>query len=73
MVSDNEVASFEAFQDSLSSTVIARLAPHPAKGPKKKTVKGRKNEIKPVTKITNGNADELSGGDAAELSDFVEV
>lgn len=70
MISEAEVASFEAFAECLSITVIARLAPNGGKGSKKR-VKGRKNEIKPVAKDTQSDDDNL--GDAAELSDFVQV
>ncbi len=69
MIQDAEITSFEAFQDSLSTTVIAKLAPDPKRS-RKRAVKGRKNEIKPVVK-TPTNDD--NGEDAGELSDFVEV
>ncbi|KAK1084353.1 hypothetical protein LTR33_002710 [Friedmanniomyces endolithicus] len=68
MIQDAEITSFEAFQDSLSTTVIAKLAPDPKRS-RKRAVKGRKNEIKPVVK-TPTNDD--NGEDAGELSDFVE-
>ncbi|TKA42679.1 hypothetical protein B0A54_07522 [Friedmanniomyces endolithicus] len=69
MIQDAEITSFEAFQDSLSTKVIAKLAPDPKRS-RKRAVKGRKNEIKPVVK-TPTNDD--NGEDAGELSDFVEV
>ncbi|KAK5125194.1 hypothetical protein LTR85_000870 [Meristemomyces frigidus] len=70
MISEEEAASFEAFADGLSTTVIARLAPDGGKGTKKRAVKGRKNEIKPVAKVAQSNGDDI--GDAAELSEFVQ-
>ncbi len=69
MVQDDEIASFEVFQDSVSTTVIAKLAPSP-KGSRRRVAKGRKNEIKPVVKAQTNDDD---GDDARELSDFVEV
>ncbi|TKA43656.1 hypothetical protein B0A54_05439 [Friedmanniomyces endolithicus] len=66
MIPDDEIASFEAFRDSVSTTVIARLAPSP-NGSRKRAVKGRKNEIKPVVKAQTNDDD---GDDAGELSDF---
>ena len=69
MVSKDEAAGFEAFADGLSTTVIAKLSPDAGK--KQKKVKGRKNEIKPVAKVAQPEGEEL--GDAAELSDFVQV
>lgn len=66
MIPENERDNFEAFRDCLSISVIERLAP----STKKKRVKGRKNEIKPVAKVVNGDEGEA---DAAELSEFTEV
>jgi hypothetical protein len=66
MIPESEQNNFEVFRDCLSTTLIERLAP----STKKKRVKGRKNEIKPVAKVIDGNQDEL---EAAELSDFTEV
>ncbi|KAK5695676.1 hypothetical protein LTR17_024472 [Elasticomyces elasticus] len=68
MLQDDEIASFEAFQDSLSTTVIAKLAPS-SKSARKRAVKGRKNEFKPG--VRTRMSDEESS-DASELSDFVE-
>ena len=73
MISDNKVASYEAFQDSLSTTVIAKLAPSPGRSGKKRAIKGRKNEIKPVAKIAQATSNDASEDDAGELSEFVEV
>lgn len=68
MVSEDEVLNFEAFKDCLSTSVISRLAPD--SGKKKRTIKGRKNEIKPVARDTPAASDE---NDAAELAEFIEV
>ncbi|KAK6397490.1 hypothetical protein LTR65_006467 [Meristemomyces frigidus] len=70
MLNNDEIASFETFADCLSTTVIAKLAPNAGKTTKKRAVKGRKNEIKPVARVPQPDADDL--GDAAELSDFVQ-
>lgn len=68
MVHEDEAASYEAFIDAVSTTVIAKLAPRPSKG-KKRAIKGRKNEIKPVALTRESNEED----DAGDLSDFVEV
>lgn len=69
MIPEEESANFDIFRDCLSTAVIERLAPGNGKGPKKRRVKGRKKEIKPVVR------DEVEDGrsDVAELADFVEV
>ena len=69
MLKNDELASFETFADCLSITVIAKLAPNASRSARKR-VKGRKNEIKPVIQKTSSE-DDL--GDAADLSDFVQV
>ncbi|EMD00262.1 hypothetical protein BAUCODRAFT_572530 [Baudoinia panamericana UAMH 10762] len=70
MIHDNEVVSLDAFRDSLGTTVIAKLAP--SKGPRRRAVKGRKKEIKPVARVSNGDGEDPDGSDAGELSDFIE-
>lgn len=69
MIPANEAAGFDSFADCLSTTVIARLAPDTGK--RKRAVKGRKNEIKPIMPIAHPEDDTL--GDAGELSEFVQV
>lgn len=69
MIPTEEESNFEIFRDSLSTAVIEKLAPAASKP--KKRVKGRKNEIKPVSSGTNGAEDGET--DAAELSEFAEV
>lgn len=73
MLSGDAVANLEAFQDSLSTTVIARLAPAPAKGSKRRAVKGRKKEIKPVSQVAAGASAEAEQSGAGDLSDFIQV
>jgi len=68
MIPADEQSNFETFRDCLSTVVIERLAPETAKP--RKRVKGRKNEIKPVVQIVNGDNGEA---DTNELSDFTEV
>lgn len=68
MIPENEVSNFEVFKDCLSTSVISRLAPD--SGKKKRTIKGRKNEIKPVKRDATAENDE---NDAADLSEFIEV
>jgi hypothetical protein len=68
MIPPEEEPNFETFRDCLSTVLIERIAPATAKP--KKRVKGRKNEIKPVVRATDGEEGET---DAAELSEFTEV
>jgi hypothetical protein len=68
MIPPEEESNFEIFRDCLSTVLIERVAPATAKH--KKRVKGRKNEIKPVVRVTN---EEEGEADAAELSEFTEV
>jgi hypothetical protein len=68
MIPPEEEFNFETFRDCLSTVLIERVAPATAKP--KKRVKGRKNEIKPVVRVTDGEEGEA---DAAELSEFTEV
>ncbi|CAK4001378.1 Hypothetical predicted protein [Lecanosticta acicola] len=68
MVPEHERSNFETFQDCLSTSVIQKLAPSSGKKTKKRSIKGRKNEIKPVVKVD----DENGLDDATELADFVE-
>nr|POF15041.1 uncharacterized protein yisb [Quercus suber] len=73
MILSSESPNFEIFRDSLSTLVLERLAPSSssARGKngatRKRGIKGRKNEIKPVVR-----SDEDQEEDGAELSEFVE-
>lgn len=67
MIPEDEVSNFETFKDCLSTSVISRLAPDSGK---KRAIKGRKNEIKPVAKVAPSENGE---SDAAELAEFIEV
>lgn len=69
MIAENEVENFENFKDCLSNTVIQKLAPNGGKPVKK--IKGRKNEIKPVTRVVESNGEDSN--DVADLADFIEV
>ncbi|EME39994.1 hypothetical protein DOTSEDRAFT_158617 [Dothistroma septosporum NZE10] len=68
MIAEYEVSNFESFQDCLSTSIIQRLAPDSGETAKKRQIKGRKNEIKPVAKVKQ----DVENNDAAELSEFVE-
>lgn len=65
-VDSAEIENLSVFQDCLATTLIQRLAPSSSRGSKRR-VKGRKNEIKPVTVEADPESD------ASELADFVEV
>ena len=69
MIPDSEASNFETFQDCLSTSIIQRLAPDSGKPAKRRTVKGRKTEIKHVVRLR----EDVEKNDAAELSDFIEV
>lgn len=71
MIAENEVENFENFKDCLSNTVIQKLAPNGGKPVKK--IKGRKNEIKPVTRVQVVESNGEDNNDAADLADFIEV
>jgi hypothetical protein len=68
MIPPEEESNFQTFRDCLSTVLIERVAPATAKP--KRRVKGRKNEIKPVVRVTDGEEGEA---DEAELSEFTEV
>lgn len=69
MIPDDEIANYEAFRDCLSDLVISKLSPSADKAKKKRAVKGRKNEIKPVVRP----AEEVAASDAADLGEFIDV
>lgn len=71
MIVEGEAENFEVFRDCLSTTVIEKLVPRTATGPKKRAAKGRKNGSHPAA--SDAGNDEVQSNDAAELSDFVEV
>lgn len=68
MVADNEVENYENFRDCVSELLISRLSISGDKTKKKRAVKGRKNEIKPVSRPLQSEAE-----DAAELGETIEV
>ena len=70
MISEDEIANYEDFRDCLSELLISRLS-GTADKKKKKATKGRKNEIKPVSKPEQDqeNSDAL----VADLGETIEV
>lgn len=70
VLSDDEANNLDVFKDSVSAVVIEKLAPTNAQS-KKRSVRGRKNEIKPVARTTS--AVDTATNDAAELGEFAEV
>ncbi|GAB7337772.1 hypothetical protein MBLNU457_g3042t1 [Dothideomycetes sp. NU457] len=64
MRSEEETANYEAFRDCLSELVLAKLS---NTAEKRKKVKGRKNEIKPVTRPA-----ESDDNAAEELGEFID-
>jgi hypothetical protein len=70
MIPEDEIANYEDFRDCVSELLISRLS-GTADKKKKKATKGRKNEIKPVTKSEQGQED----NDAllADLGETIEV
>lgn len=76
MIPDEETAAYESFRDALSGTVIARLSTPRSGAPskRKRAVKGRKNEIKPVRHDQPPQQlQDQDTNDAADLADFIEV
>lgn len=69
MPTEEETHNYEAFRDSVSDLLIAKLSPAAEKPKRKRGVKGRKNEIKPVVRA---GQDEDSN-DVSDLSDTIEV
>lgn len=74
MLPVSEVPNFDIFRDSLATLLLQCLGPASTSGAgkeagKKRSSKGRKNEIKPVSREPKMEDD----GKGAELSEFVEV
>lgn len=69
MIAEDEQANYENFRDCISELVISKLSPSADKAKKKRAVKGRKNEIKPV--MRPAEQDESNG--AEDLAEFVDV
>ncbi|THX02914.1 hypothetical protein D6D18_03898 [Aureobasidium pullulans] len=69
MISEDEIANYEDFRDCVSELLISRLS-GTADKKKKKATKGRKNEIKPVSKPEQDqeNSDAL----VADLGETIE-
>ena len=67
MISEDETPNYETFRDCVSELVLSKLSKSATT--KKKRVKGRKNEIKPVIRPVEEDETE----DAEELGEFIEV
>jgi hypothetical protein len=63
--------NYDILKDCLSAMIIEKLTPTSARPTKKRTSKGRKNEIKPVERPAPSEAEVEN--DVAELGDFTEV
>lgn len=70
MISEDEVANYEDFRDCVSELLISRLSATEDKK-KKRAVKGRKNEIKPVSRPEQNQED--NDALAADLGETIEV
>jgi hypothetical protein len=70
MIPEDEIANYEDFRDCVSELLISRLS-GTAEKKKKKASKGRKNEIKPVSKPEQGQED--NDALAADLGETIEV
>ena len=70
MIPEDEIANYEDFRDCVSELLISRLS-GTAEKKKKKVTKGRKNEIKPVSKPEQGQED--NDALAADLGETIEV
>jgi hypothetical protein len=63
--------NYDILKDCLSTMIIEKLTPSSARPVKKRTSKGRKNEIKPVERPPPSEVEVEN--DVAELGDFTEV
>lgn len=68
MIAADEVQNYETFRDCVSELLISKLSPSAEKPKRKRAVKGRKNEIKPVSRPAQEDSN-----DAADLSETIEV
>lgn len=68
MLADDEIQNYETFRDCVSELLISKLSPSAEQTKRKRAHKGRKNEIKPVSRPAVDESDE-----AADLSDTIEV
>ena len=60
--------NYTVFRDCFSTALLQRVAQSPAKQPKRRTPRRRKNE-----KAAHDGEYKPSGNDADDLSDFIEV
>lgn len=70
MIAEDEIANYEDFRDCVSELLISRLS-GTADKKKKKATKGRKNEIKPVSRPDQNQED--NDALAADLGETIEV
>lgn len=70
MIAEDETANYEDFRDCVSELLISRLS-GTADKKKKKATKGRKNEIKPVSRPDQDQED--NDALAADLGETIEV
>ena len=68
MIAEDEIQNYENFRDCVSELLISKLSPAADRPKRKRMVKGRKNEIKPVSRPATDES-----GDAADLSETIEV
>ncbi|KAK4990687.1 hypothetical protein LTR50_002387 [Elasticomyces elasticus] len=68
MIQNEEQENFGIFRECLSGLLVSRLAASPDKTSRRKAVKGRKNNIKPVVELR----EQQEANDAAELADFMD-
>jgi hypothetical protein len=69
---DNDSSSnYDILKDCLSTLIIEKLSPQNTRPAKKRSSKGRKNEIKPVEQAPPTEAEVEN--DVAELGEFTEV
>ena len=71
MVASEGFENFDLFRDCLSTAVIARLCPAASKSPKKRKVKGRKNDGNILGRASFD--DDGQNAEIDDLSDFVQV
>lgn len=68
MIEESEQTNYETFRDCLSTPLMEKSLGEPTKMRRRKGGRGRKNAIKAVVEVSDGN-----GNDAAELADFIDV
>lgn len=67
MIPGDESANYEAFRDAMQGVIVQRLLPSERRQSRHKRIKGRRNDVEPVSH-TIDLTEHIS-----ELSDFIEV